>query len=145
MSANPLTIDYIDSKTKHEFHLPLTLLSAPCNSDQYCEIELYLDKLIDEVRDNEFHPLALAMQIMGTNLEKYDDQHNPAIGENVSDIDMVKYLMEVNNLNQKDLSSIFGNQGNVSKFLNGERSLSKLQIVGLKKRFLISADFFLRC
>ena len=54
-------------------------------------------------------------------------------------------FMEVNNLNQKDLSSIFGNQGNVSKFLNGERSLSKLQIVGLKKRFLISADFFLRC
>lgn len=34
--------------------------------------------------------------------------------------------------------------GNVSKYLNGERSLSKKQIAGLKKRFGISADFFVK-
>ncbi len=57
---------------------------------------------------------------------------------------MVKYLMKSHNLHQSDLADIFGGQANVSKYLNGERSLSKSQIAGLKKRFGISADFFVK-
>ena len=45
-------------------------------------------------------------------------------------------------MTQKDLADIFGSQANVSKFLNGERQLGKNAILGLKKRFGISADFF---
>jgi len=84
------------------------------------------------------------MQIIGENLEQYDSEHYPPIGYNVSDINMVKYLMKSHDLNQVDLADIFGGQANVSKFLNGERPLSKKQIAGLKKKFRISADFFVR-
>ena len=139
-----LAIDYIDHKTKHEFHLPLAVFKKPINDKEYEHLERILDQLIDEVRDDESHPLALAMQIVGENLEQYDNEHFFFIGENVTDVEMVKYLMEINQLHQKDLASIFGGQANVSKFLNGERSLGKNHISELKRKFKISADFFLK-
>ena len=142
MSA--LAIEYVDQKTKHKFHLPLVVFKKPTNAKEYKNLEDILDQLIDEVRDNENHPLALAMQIIGENLEQYDNEQFPLIGENISDIEMVKYLMQINNLHQKDLAPIFGGQANVSKFLNGERELGKKHISELKKKFKISADFFLR-
>lgn len=139
-----LAINYIDKKTKHEFRLSLVAFKKPSNDKEYQYLEGILDKLIDEVRDDENHPLALAMQIIGENLEQYDNEQHPLIGENVTDVEMVKHLMEANNLYQKDLASIFGSQANVSKFLNGERKLSKNHIAELKRRFKLSADFFLR-
>ena len=84
------------------------------------------------------------MQIIGENLEQYDNEHYPDIGHAINEIEMVKYLMKSHHLHQIDLADIFGGQGNVSKYLNGERVLSKNQIVGLKKKFGISADFFMR-
>lgn len=93
--------------------------------------------------DDENHPLALAMQIIGDNLEQFDTEHFPAIGKNINDIEMVQHLMRSNHLHQQDLADIFGGQANVSKFLNGKRKLSKAQIAGLKIRFRLSADFFL--
>lgn len=139
-----LAIDYVDHKTKHKFHLPVTVFKKPANENDYKYLEEILDQLIDEVRDDESHPLALVMQIIGENLEQYDNENFPIIGENVTDIDMVKYLMKSHNLNQKDLAYIFGGQANVSKFLNGERALGKHHISELKKKFKISADFFLK-
>lgn len=139
-----LAIDYIDHKTKHNFHLPLTVFKKPASDKEYEYLECILDQLIDEVRDDENHPLALAMQIVGENLEQYDNEYHSLIGENVTDIEMVRYLMSINQLHQKDLASIFGGQANVSKFLNGERSLGKNHIAELKRKFKISADFFLK-
>lgn len=139
-----LAIDYVSQKTKHKFHLPLIVFKKPINDEEYHYLEDVLDQLIDEVREDEAHPLALVMQIIGDNLEQYDNEHHPLIGENVSDADMISYLMRVNNLYQKDLASIFGGQANVSKFLNGERKLGKNHILAIKKRFHISADFFLK-
>jgi HTH-type transcriptional regulator/antitoxin HigA len=139
-----LAIDYIDKKTKHEFHISLVAFKKPANDKEYEDLEGILDRLIDEVRDDEDHPLALAMQIIGENLEQYDNENFPLIGDNVTDIDMVNFLMKVNNLHQKDLAPIFGGQANVSKFLNGERKLGKKHISELKRKFKISADFFLK-
>jgi HTH-type transcriptional regulator/antitoxin HigA len=137
-------IDYIDNKTEHKLRLPITVFKKPENNKQYADLEKVLDKLIDEVRDNEKHPLAIVMHIIGENLEDYDTKHNPAIGHDISDIDMVKYLMKTHHLHQSDLAEIFGGQANVSKFLTGKRSLSKSQIAGLKELFSISADFFVK-
>jgi HTH-type transcriptional regulator/antitoxin HigA len=137
-----LSIDYIDERTNHQFHLPLSAFKKPENREDYSFLEKILERLMDEVRDDETHPLALAMQIIGDNLEQYDDEHHPDIGANITDVEIVKYLMETNHLHQKDLADIFGSQANVSKFLNGERQLGKNAILGLKKRFGISADFF---
>lgn len=139
-----LRIDYVSQKTKHEFHLPISAFKKPSNSKEYTKLEKILDELIDEVKGNSKHPLAIAMQIIGENLEQYDNEHFPDIGSNISDVKMVKFLMESHDLHQADLADIFGSQANVSKFLNEERALSKNQIIGLKKRFKISADFFMK-
>jgi len=66
------------------------------------------------------------------------------MGDNINEVDMVKYLMAAHHLHQIDLADIFGGQANVSKYLHGERALSKTHIIGLKKKFGISADFFVR-
>lgn len=144
MSNAAIKIDFFDKKTKREFHYPIDVFKKPSNDKEYRRLEKILDELLDVVRDNEKHPLATAMQIIGENLEQYDKEHYPDIGSDVSDVDMIKFLMKSYGLYQKDLSDIFGSQANVSKFLNGERSLSKNQIAGLKKRFGISADFFVK-
>lgn len=139
-----LAIDYIDPKTDHKFHLPVSVFKKPSTIKEYSRLEKILDQLLDEVRDDETHPLAIVMQIIGENLEQYDNEHFSPIGHEVSDIEMVKYLMKSHDLNQNDIADIFGGQANVSKFLNGERSLSKNQITGLKKKFGVSADFFIK-
>lgn len=144
MSNAAIKIDFIDQKTKQEFHYPIDVFKKPSNDQEYTRLEKILDELIDAVRDNEKHPLSVAMQIIGDNLEQYDNEHYPDIGSNISDIDMVTFLMKSHHLKQEDMAGIFGGQANVSKFLNGERSLSKSQIAGLKKRFGISADFFVK-
>lgn len=142
MTMTALSIDYVDEHTNHQFHLPLSVFKKPKSRDDYSRLEEILDRLTDEVRDHETHPLALVMQIIGDNLEQYDNENHPDIGANITDVEMVRYLMESNNLHQKDLADIFGSQANVSKFLNGERQLGKNAILGLKKKFGISADFF---
>jgi HTH-type transcriptional regulator/antitoxin HigA len=144
MNRSPLSIDYIDSKTEHKFHLPVTVFKKPTNDLEYTALEKILDNLIDEVRGNGKHPLALVMQIIGDNLEQYDDENHPPIGQNVSHIEMISHLMKTHNLKQLDLADIFGSQANVSKFLHNERPLSMKQIAGLKKKFEISADFFIK-
>lgn len=139
-----LQIDYVDQKSAREFHLPISVFKKPNNAKEYAKLEGILDDLIDEVRGDGKHPLALVMQIIGENLEQYDNARLPMIGVGVSDIEFVTFLMKSHNLRQSDLAEIFGGQANVSKFLNGERTLSKLQILGLKKKFKISGDFFLK-
>lgn len=139
-----LAIDYIDRKTEHKFHFPISVFKKPRNAREYSKLEKILDELIDEIRDNEKHPLAVVMQIIGENLEQYDDMHHPTIGHDINEIEMIKYLMKSHDLHQIDLADIFGGQANVSKYLHGERPLSKNQIIGLKKKFGISADFFIR-
>lgn len=143
MNTVPLHIDYHDKVHNVDFHIPVNLLKVPENESEYKMIESYLDKLIDQIRDNEEHNLAIVMQIMGDNLERYDDSIYPSIGSDISDIELVSHLMQANNLQQKDMIDVFGNQGNVSKFLNGERPLSKSQVTKIKNKFKISADLFL--
>lgn len=143
MNTAPLYIDYQDTKHNIDYHIPVNLLKVPENEIEYKIIENYLDDLIDKIRDDENHDLAIIMQIMGDNLERYDDSVHPPIGSDISDVQLVRFLMEENDLQQKDMVDVFGNQGNVSKFLSGDRALSKTQVSKLKNKFKISADLFL--
>jgi len=42
---------------------------------EYRQLVALLDSLIDEVGENESHPLASLMEIVGVLIEKYEDQH----------------------------------------------------------------------
>src|SRR6188768_1548656 len=100
MKNHSLAFNYKDAKTKHLITIPIELFKKPTNDKEYARIEKMLDVLIDEVRSNEKHPLATVMQIIGDNLEEYDDKHHAKIGHDVSEIEMIKYLMETHDLHQ---------------------------------------------
>ena len=123
------------SKLGNIIHIPMDYFKKPSNDSEYIAQESLLDSLIDEVRGNESHPLAIAMRIIGDNLEIYDDENQQPIGFGLSEIEIVKYIMKTNNLTQKDLSEIFGSQGNVSSFLNGKREITLTIIRKLKDKF----------
>jgi HTH-type transcriptional regulator/antitoxin HigA len=57
------------------------------------------------------------------------------IESNTSPIEKVKYLMEVNDLNQSDLVPEFGSRSLVSEFPAGKRQLNISQIRKLAERF----------
>ncbi len=45
------------------------------------EIVRLLDNLIDTIGEDENHPLASLMEILGLLIEKYEDEHVPEITE----------------------------------------------------------------
>lgn len=57
------------------------VLYFPHNEKEYKEAVRLLDNLIDTVGEDEDHPLASLMEILGILIEKYEDEHVPEITE----------------------------------------------------------------
>jgi HTH-type transcriptional regulator/antitoxin HigA len=56
---------------------------VPHTEAEYQRLVTLLDRLIDEVGENESHPLASLMEIVGVLIEKCEDEHVPAKGEHM--------------------------------------------------------------
>ena len=71
---------------------------------------------------------------------KYEQEHHriPA----ASPVEVLRELMEANDLRQKDLAPELGTESIVSAVLNGRRELNKDHIVRLSKRFHVSPALF---
>jgi len=54
-------------------------LFVPHTESEYQQLGGLLDTLIDEVGENESHPLASFMEIVGILIEKYEDEHVPEL------------------------------------------------------------------
>jgi HTH-type transcriptional regulator/antitoxin HigA len=54
-------------------------LFVPHTEEQYNQLVKFLDKLIDEVGENESHPLASLMEIIGILIEQYENNHVPEL------------------------------------------------------------------
>ena len=48
---------------------------------EYQRLVAMLDNLIDVVGENENHPLASLMEVIGVLIEKYEDEHVPELTE----------------------------------------------------------------
>lgn len=57
------------------------VLYVPHSEEEYQEVVKLLDDLIDQVGEDESHPLASLMEILGVLIEKYEDEHVPEITE----------------------------------------------------------------
>jgi HTH-type transcriptional regulator/antitoxin HigA len=55
------------------------LLFVPHTGEEYERLVSILDALIDEVGEDEQHPLASYMEVLGVLIEKYEDEHVPEI------------------------------------------------------------------
>jgi HTH-type transcriptional regulator/antitoxin HigA len=54
---------------------------VPHSDADYRELVELLDRVTDEVRENEDHPLASLMDVLGVLIEKYEDEHVPELTE----------------------------------------------------------------
>jgi HTH-type transcriptional regulator/antitoxin HigA len=57
------------------------ILYIPHTEKEYEEAVRLLDNLIDTVGEEENHPLASLMEVLGVLIEKYEDEHVPEITE----------------------------------------------------------------
>jgi HTH-type transcriptional regulator / antitoxin HigA len=79
-------------------------------------------------------------QVLMTLIEAYEAQHHPI--PDASPTEILRTLMEANDLRQKDLASIFGSESIVSEVLSGKRAINKNHIEKLSKRFHVSPAVF---
>lgn len=61
------------------FHTTDPMIHVPINNQEYDETVSLLDFLIDEVGEDEAHPLASLMEVLGVLIEKYEDERVPEI------------------------------------------------------------------
>ena len=54
---------------------------APHTEADYRELVELLDRITDEVGEDENHPLASLMDVLGVLIEKYEDEHVPELAE----------------------------------------------------------------
>jgi HTH-type transcriptional regulator/antitoxin HigA len=73
-----MTLAQID-KTKKAWPSVAETLRVPHSEEDYQELVALLDGLIDEVGENERHPLASLMEVVGVLIEKYEDDHVPEL------------------------------------------------------------------
>ena len=52
---------------------------VPHTEEEYNQIVALLDQLIDQVGENESHPLASLMEILGVLIEYYENAHVPEL------------------------------------------------------------------
>jgi HTH-type transcriptional regulator/antitoxin HigA len=55
------------------------VVHVPHTETEYQETVTLLDNLIDQVGEDENHPLASLMEVLGVLIEKYEDEHIPEI------------------------------------------------------------------
>ena len=116
------------------------IFSVPHNQKEYNRLVNILDGLVDEVGENESHPLASLMETLGSIIESYEAQNIAEIEGSPSDA--LRTLMEEHDLRQSDLPEI-GSQGVISEMLSGKRQFNVRQIKLLSKRFKVSPAVFM--
>jgi len=110
------------------------------NEQEYDLAVERLDELLDEIGEDESHPLYGLLDTLGTLIRVYDDEHYPM--PEVGGAEMLKFFMKEHQLTQSDLPEI-GSQGVVSEILNGKRELNMRQIRALAERFQVSPAVFI--
>lgn len=53
---------------------------VPHSEEEYRRLVALLDSFIDEVGEDESHPLASLMEVVGVLIEKYENEHVPGLG-----------------------------------------------------------------
>lgn len=116
--------------------IPLGTLRTKKDYERAIEM---LDAILDEIGEDEKHPLAELADALGVFIERYEVEHVRI--PNAKPAAVLKFLMQEHSLRQSDLPEI-GSQGVVSEVLAGKRELNARQIKQLAKRFGVSAAIF---
>ena len=117
------------------------IFSVPHTQSDYNNLVALLDDLVDEVKENENHPLSSLMETVGSLIEIYEE--NNCKVDLGTPIEALSFLMKEHGVKQNMLTEI-GSQGVVSEVLTGKRNLNIRQIKGLSCRFNVSPLVFIQ-
>ena len=107
---------------------------------EYHRAVAVLDEIVDEIGEQERHPLADLAETLALAVAAYEEAHVPV--QDTSGPAVLRALMEEHGLSQSHLPEI-GSQGVVSEVLSGKRDLNVRQIARLAVRFGVSPAVFL--
>jgi HTH-type transcriptional regulator/antitoxin HigA len=113
------------------------------NERDYQRMQALMDELLDVVGDDEDHPLADLLDVIGMLVAQYEDENTPALLASTKPVEILQFLMDQNGLKQTDLRKEIGTQGVVSEILSGNRQINARQAKALAKRFGVSVAVFL--
>lgn len=106
------------------------------------ELQAYTDALFQlTALENPTRDEVEAIELLTLLVERYEQEHYPIpVADPVS---VVRFLIEQQNLTQRDLIPQFGSESAVSMFLAGKRNLTLAQVRKLSSRFKLPADVFI--
>ncbi len=83
------------------------------------------------------------LHVLSMLIEEYEKEQVSMDTSKIGTLEVLKHLLEENNINASDLGRLLGHRELGSKILRGERQLSKANIITLAKRFAVSPALFL--
>src|ERR1700681_816134 len=112
---------------------------TPITSErQHKEYLSVLDKLAS--RDNPTNEEEKYAEVLMALIEAYEEEQHSI--PDSSPVEVLRTLMDANDLRQKDLAPIFGSESIVSEVLHKKRDLNKTHIEKLSRRFNVSPAVF---
>jgi HTH-type transcriptional regulator/antitoxin HigA len=106
------------------------------------ELEMYTNALFRlTALENPSSAEVQAIELLTLLVERYEQEHYPIPA--ADPVSVVRFLIEHQNLTQRDLIPQFGSESAVSMFLSGQRNLTLEQVQKLSSRFKLSADVFI--
>jgi HTH-type transcriptional regulator/antitoxin HigA len=116
--------------------LKYTIIKTKRQYNEYCNI-------IEELLTQDNKIISDEIDLLTLLIEKWDAEHNSF--DDLNPIELIKALMEENNLKSKDLIEILDlSKGTISKILNYHKGLSKDTIRKLSQYFKVSQEAFNR-
>lgn len=118
-------------------HIPIGPLRT---ETEYHRAVAVLDEIVDEIGEQERHPLADLAETLALAIAAYEEVHVPV--QDTSGPALLRTLMNEHGLSQSNLPEV-GSQGVVSEILAGKRDLNVRQVTALAARFGVSPAVFL--
>lgn len=117
---------------------PLRPIRSDAEADQASRIlERFFPRAdLDAGTSDYIHALA-------TLLADYEDRRHPVNTSHIGPVEMLKHVMEQNDMSTADLGRLLGNSGLASMILSGTRAISKTNAKILGKRFGLDAGAFI--
>jgi HTH-type transcriptional regulator / antitoxin HigA len=106
------------------------------------ELEAYTEALFQlTALESPSRPEREAIELLTLLVERYEQEHYsiPA----ADPVSVMRFLIERQNLTQRDLIPQFGSESAVSMFLTGKRNLTIEQVRKLSARFKLPTDVFI--
>jgi HTH-type transcriptional regulator/antitoxin HigA len=106
------------------------------------ELEVYTESLFQlTALENPSSDEMEAIELLTLLVERYEQEHYPV--PTAEPVSVVRFLIDKQNLTQRELIPQFGSESAVSMFLNGQRNLTLEQVRKLSERFNLPADLFI--